>query len=344
VADFPYNQLAAGSEGPASGGVQDWWQQRLDRARQRIATDVPQTSWWTGRPVAPGDAPWYLPEDMVGDIPYRYQGVGLHGALGYGFLRDAARRGPGSRGAAALGLANLGYALGSYLTGRTQPRSPPPSNSLSGQIDDPTLGGDLATVAPAQQRTYGKGSVQEIPEPQSLPLSIHRALQSFGQPMYDRTMGRVPNPDPLSDPFGAFVDVFRWAPMAGFGGARAPRAPYAAPREALRAGEVTFTPEMQNRLQQMWNTNERFADIATQVGVAEGTLRRHWPYLSEQLELTERARRATTRPSDDELRRLSGQPTTELARRFNVTPTTVNYWLRDLGLSRPIGRPPASAD
>ncbi len=27
------------------------------------------------------DAPWYLSEESVGDIPYRYQGLALHGGL-----------------------------------------------------------------------------------------------------------------------------------------------------------------------------------------------------------------------------------------------------------------------
>lgn len=56
------------------------------------------------------DAPWYLPESLVGDIPYRYQGVGLHGLAGLSLMPFAP----------LLGLANLGYATGTIALGRTQ--------------------------------------------------------------------------------------------------------------------------------------------------------------------------------------------------------------------------------
>jgi len=56
------------------------------------------------------DMPYYLPRELVGDIPYRYQGVALHSLL-------AAI--PPVGGLASLG--NAGYALGSYLLGRTDP-------------------------------------------------------------------------------------------------------------------------------------------------------------------------------------------------------------------------------
>ncbi len=55
------------------------------------------------------DMPWYLPESMVGDVPYRYQGIGLHSGL-------AAL--PGMPLWARLG--NLGYVGYSVGAGRYQ--------------------------------------------------------------------------------------------------------------------------------------------------------------------------------------------------------------------------------
>ncbi len=60
------------------------------------------------------DAPWYLPESLVGDIPYRYQGVGLHGAIA------AAGLPMGPPGWLFATLPNAAYVGGTMLAGRTQ--------------------------------------------------------------------------------------------------------------------------------------------------------------------------------------------------------------------------------
>ena len=80
------------------------------------------------------DAPWYLPEAMIGDLPYRYQGVAVHSGLAAS---------PGMPAWARLAnLGYVGYALGSGRTQRpriadldfpaeaTDPAVPPSLNRL----------------------------------------------------------------------------------------------------------------------------------------------------------------------------------------------------------------------
>ena len=73
----------------------------LERAYQR---NLEHQKWGT-------DAPWYLPESLVGDVPYRYQGVALHGLLGAAGLLA---------GQPLVAWPNLAYAGGTIAAGRTQ--------------------------------------------------------------------------------------------------------------------------------------------------------------------------------------------------------------------------------
>ena len=98
-----------------------------------------------------GDLPWHLPEAMVGDLPYRYQGVALHGAIAglvamepiSAYAEPRGYRPVGIRGLVnAFGgrfpflgfLGNAGYALGTIAAGRTAPKpritDPAPANNL----------------------------------------------------------------------------------------------------------------------------------------------------------------------------------------------------------------------
>ncbi len=108
-----------------------------------VATDPARSNSGFYRPN--GDHFYYLPKDLVGDIPYRYQGVGLHGAIGAGgaasALDGAANKLAGGRFGAPgwLGLltalTNAGYVAWTVGSGRAAPKpklnDPSPANSLS---------------------------------------------------------------------------------------------------------------------------------------------------------------------------------------------------------------------
>ena len=72
-----------------------------------------------GPKTATDDASYYLPESLVGELPYRYQGVALHGALAGmpGSLR------PLLQWFNAIRAFNAGYALNSAMGERTNPVS-----------------------------------------------------------------------------------------------------------------------------------------------------------------------------------------------------------------------------
>lgn len=88
--------------------------------------------WW-GPKTATDDKPWHIPESKIGEMPYRYQGVALHGLL----AAIAARMG---QPVAMWG--NAAYGLGSHLAGlhdpvaRPEPQMPMPvypmRNKLAG--------------------------------------------------------------------------------------------------------------------------------------------------------------------------------------------------------------------
>ncbi len=112
-----------------------------------------------------GDHFYYLPEG-VGDIPYRYQGVGLHGGMaahgavhaldGMANKLAGGRVGAGGWLGLLTALANAGYVAWTVGSGRTAPKpklnDPSPANNLSeilrnrfGQgYQDDRLGSDSA--------------------------------------------------------------------------------------------------------------------------------------------------------------------------------------------------------
>ena len=63
------------------------------------------------------DSPWYLSEERVGDIPYRYQGLALHGglaALGLGLTLT------GNPGGPIIAASQIPFLANTLLGGRTQ--------------------------------------------------------------------------------------------------------------------------------------------------------------------------------------------------------------------------------
>ena len=105
---------AYGAADPRNQLADQYPAQSLEGAEQRSS---PNGLW--GPKTATNDEAHYLPESLVGELPYRYQGVALHGllaALRYG--------GPGLFGRLLqIGnvLTNGGYVAGSLASGRTAP-------------------------------------------------------------------------------------------------------------------------------------------------------------------------------------------------------------------------------
>jgi hypothetical protein len=99
---------------------QEVWQQYPPQSFQGAEAHYPSRSLWGPPQTKESDFPWYIPESMIGELPYRYQGVGLHGLL--------AAMPPWGLASAA----NLAYVLGTLALGRTAPlphvedQTPPP--------------------------------------------------------------------------------------------------------------------------------------------------------------------------------------------------------------------------
>jgi hypothetical protein len=102
-----------------------------------------------------GDHAYYLPEGLVGDLPYRYQGVGLHGGIAaYGAasaldglaskLAGGRMGGPGWLGLVTA-LANAAYVAWTIGSGRTAPKP---------KVNDPMPANDLASIL---SNRYGEG-------------------------------------------------------------------------------------------------------------------------------------------------------------------------------------------
>lgn len=75
-----------------------------------------------GPKTASDDMPWYLPESLVGDLGYRYQGVATHGAMAALPFGNAVSLGR---------LLNALYAGGTMALGRTDP-----TKRVSDQLPD----------------------------------------------------------------------------------------------------------------------------------------------------------------------------------------------------------------
>ncbi len=147
------------------------------------------------------DLPHYLPERVVGDIPYRYQGVSVHGALGaHGaaevanqLLKPRYSRNPTGLALGLLSaLGNGAYTGWSLATGRTKPR--PNLGPVEVLEDQPYASGgkvDMPLIKSGSKAAVSKNvselmSTGKYPQKQAVAIALdtqRRAKKAHGGPI-----------------------------------------------------------------------------------------------------------------------------------------------------------------